>query len=94
MLDTAINHGADYDSFMDIVKRMPDSARGSGDELTWFRAFADAREKMLKSGYQDLDTSRTGHRCKLWKDLVDQGNTALQPPFKAWKGYWGSFTIR
>ncbi|NBU17041.1 MAG: hypothetical protein EBS48_08540, partial [Actinobacteria bacterium] len=93
MVDTAINHGAEYSSFMDIVKRMPEPARSSRDELVWFRAFADAREKMLRSGYQDLDTSRTGDRCRLWKDLADQGNTHLRPPFKAYKGYWGSYTV-
>lgn len=94
MVDTAINHGADYDSLMDVVKRMPEAARNSKDELAWFRAFADAREKMLRSGYQDLDTSKTGDRCRLWKDLAAQGNTDLKPPFKALKGYWGTFTIK
>ncbi len=94
MVDTAINHGANYESFMDIVKRMPESGRNSKDELAWFTAFADAREKMLKSGYQDLDTSKTGDRCRLWKDVAAQGNTQLRPPFKAYKGYWGSFTIK
>ncbi len=93
MVDTSINHGANYDSLMDIVKRMPAAAQSSKDELVWFRAFADAREKMLKSGYQDLDTSKTGDRCKLWKDLAANGHTALRVPFKAFKGYWGDYTI-
>jgi len=94
MVDTAINHGANFDSFMDIVKRMPQAARSSKDEVAWFQAFADAREKMLKSGYQDLDTSRTGDRCRLWKDLAAQGNTQLRVPFKAYKGYWGTYTVQ
>lgn len=93
MVDTAINHGAEYDSFMDIVKRMPEAARGAKDELVWFKAFADAREKMLKSGYQDLDTSKTGDRCRLWKDLAGS-NTALATPFQAYAGYWGKYTIQ
>lgn len=79
---------------MDIVKRMPSAAQTAKDELAWFRAFADAREKMLKSGYEDLDTSKTGDRCKLWKDLAAGGNTALETPFKAYKGYWGAYTIQ
>lgn len=93
MVDTAINHGADFESFMEIVKRMPEASKTTKDELAWFRAFADAREKMLKSGYQHLDTSKTGDRCRLWKDLAAQGNTQLQAPFKAYKGYWGSYTV-
>lgn len=93
MVDTSINHGADYDSIMQIVKRMPSAAQTSKDELTWFRAFADAREKMLRSGYEDLDTSKTGDRCKLWKALASEGNTGLVRPFKAYKGYWGDYTI-
>lgn len=93
MVDTAINHGADYGSFMDIVKRMPEAVRSSNEELVWFRAFADAREKMLRSGYQDLDTSKTGDRCRLWKALADGGNTGLKTPFQAYEGYWGKYTI-
>lgn len=91
MLDTAINHGADYDSFMVIVKRMTN--KDSRDEIAWVTAFADAREKLLKSGYDDLDTSRTGHRCRLWKQLLQDGNTDLRTPIKAYKGYWGEYTV-
>ena len=92
-VDAAINHGANYESLMTIVKRMPADARESSDETTWVSAFADAREKMLASGYDDLDTSRTGDRCKLWKELVRK-NPHLKKPFHAYEGYWGDFTIR
>jgi hypothetical protein len=94
MVDVAINHGADYESVMEIVKRMPEGARNDKNELTWLRAFADARQAMLRSGYQHLDTSRTGDRCQLWKALAASGNTALTTPFKAHSGYWGSYTIK
>lgn len=93
-VDTAINHGANYGSFMEIVKRMPPAAQTARDEVAWFRAFADAREKMLKSGYQDLDTSKTGDRCRLWKDLAAQGNVGLKTPIQAYEGYWGSYTLK
>ena len=92
MLDTAINHGADYGSFMRIVQRM--ATKDSKDEKTWLVAFADAREKMLKSGYDDLDTSRTGDRCRLWKQLVLDGNTQLATPIQAYRGYWGRYTVQ
>lgn len=91
MVDTAINHGANKDSFMDIVDRM--SNKNSLDELVWVTSFADAREKMLKSGFGDLDTSRTGDRCRLWKDLFRR-NPALATPFEALAGYWGRYTIQ
>ena len=91
MVDTSINHGAEYGSLMDVVKRMRDP--DAKDELAWFNDFADARKKMLKSGYQDLDTSKSGDRCDLWKDLAAKGNLKLGTPFEAYKGYWGKYTI-
>ena len=92
MLDCAINHGANYDSVMYIVKRMknPDEK----DEVAWITDFAEARRKILKSGYQDLDTSKTGDRCGLWAPLFKE-NPSLKTPFKAGNGYWGNnFTIQ
>ena len=91
MVDTAINHGADFDSLMDVVKRMKDPR--ATDEVAWATDFAEARRKMLKSGYQDLDTSKSGDRCELWKPLFT-GNPGLKPPFKAFKGYWGAYSIQ
>lgn len=89
MLDTAINHGADLDSFMKIVKRMTTEPK---DERDWVTAFADAREKMLRSGYEDLDTSKTGDRCRLWKGLF-KDNPDLRVPIEAYKGYWGKYSV-
>lgn len=92
MLDTAINHGANMDSLDAIVRRMPASAKDSKDERTWALAFAEARRKMLASGYDNLDTSGTGHRCTLWAHAI-KDNPSLDTPFQAFKGYWGSFTL-
>ncbi len=92
MLDTAINHGANMDSFEVIVRRMPAAARESKDERAWVLAFAEARRKMLASGYDNLDTSGTGHRCTLWAQVI-KDHPSLQTPIHAFKGYWGSFTL-
>lgn len=91
MVDTAINSGAEYNSLMYIVKRMknPDAK----DEVAWVKDFAETRKKILKSGYQDLDTSKTGDRCDLWLDLL-KTNPSLHVPFRAFKGYWGDYTIK
>lgn len=93
MLDTAINHGAGMSSFADIMKRMPPGVRETRDELDWMHAFIDARYGMLKSGYQQLDTSGTGDRCKLWRGLLDDSNFALARPIAAYRGYWGTQLI-
>jgi len=87
MLDTAINHGADMESFNKILKRMerPDGI----DETAWLLDFMKTRQKMLKSGYEDLDTSRSGDRCTLWSGILKDGNTSLARPIRACKGYWG-----
>jgi hypothetical protein len=76
---------------MRIVRRMKDET--ASDETAWITDFAGARERILQSGMDDLDTSRTGHRCRLWKELF-RDNPALTTPFPAFKGYWGSYTIR
>lgn len=91
VLDTAINHGADMASFEPILDRM----RGGGDaedEVAWLEAFARARRDLLRSGYQELDTSGTGDRCELWLPLF-RDNPELVPPIKAHPGYWGKFTL-
>lgn len=91
VVDTSINHGSDYESLMYVVKRMknPDSK----DEVAWSLDFAETRRKILKSGYQDLDTSKTGDRCVMWADVI-RNNPQLKTPYKAYKGYWGSFTVQ
>ena len=91
VLDTAINHGADLPSFQAILKKMP--APDESDEIKWLQAFINTRERILKSGYQSLDTSKTGDRCKLWSGLLRSGNTALARPIAAYEGYWGKYTI-
>ena len=89
VLDTAINHGADLGSFQEVIKRMPEAHRTSSDEVEWLTAFATARHGMLKSGYEDLDTSKTGDRTRLWQQLVDEKNFELNRPIRAAGGYWG-----
>lgn len=91
VLDTAINHGADLESFQAILKKMP--SPNEGDEPKWMQSFIDTRERILKSGYQSLDTSKTGDRCKLWSSLLRSGNTVLARPIAAYQGYWGKYTI-
>jgi hypothetical protein len=92
VVDCAINSGADTESLMAIVKRMPARARNCQDEIKWFKAFAEARRQMLKAGVDNLDTSKTGMRATLWSNLVDT-NPSLATPFRAYKGYWGDYTI-
>lgn len=91
MVDTAINHGADFSSVMHVVNKM--KKPHELDEKSWLVDFMKTRRKILKSGYEDLDTSGTGDRCKLWLALLDQGNTNLTRPIRAYKGYWGSKSI-
>lgn len=93
MVDTAINHGADMDSFSKILKRMdrPDAT----EESEWLADFMKTRKRMLKSGFEHLDTSKTGDRCKLWHALLKDGNLALALPVQAYAGYWGTgITLR
>lgn len=90
VLDTAINHGADVESFGPILRRMRN--RNARVEADWLVDFATARQGLLKSGYQDLDTSGTGDRCPLWIALF-RDNPDLTPPIQAHEGYWGKYTI-
>ena len=76
-----------------IVRRMPSAARESKDEKAWALAFAEARRKMLVAGYDNLDTSGTGHRCTMWAKAIED-NPDLKTPYKPFEGYWGSFTLR
>lgn len=91
LVDTAINHGADMDSFEKIVERMQQPEQQN--ETAWLADFMKTRQHMLKSGFEDLDTSRTGHRCKLWRNLLKTGNTQLELPIKVFEGYWGKGVI-
>ena len=51
------------------------------------------RREMLKAGVDDLDTSKTGDRCVLWRELLDAGKTDLAKPIDAYRGYWGKYTL-
>jgi len=88
MIDTALNHGSDMSSFNPILKAMKN--KDEMDEATWFLDFCEARRKLLKAGFQELDTSGTGYRCTLWADLFKTGNVNLVRPMKLFKGYWTS----
>lgn len=91
LVDTAINHGADLPSFDKIIKRMDNP--NDTNEAAWLADFMTTRQKMLKSGFEELDTSKTGDRCRLWLALLKDGNVTLQRPIKAAKGYWGDGII-
>lgn len=86
-VDTAINHGADMSSFRKVVQRMdtPEAA----EPKQWLQDFMRSRQKMLKSGFEHLDTSKTGDRCLLWSAVLAAGNDSLRRPIAAHNGYWG-----
>jgi len=88
MVDVALNHGSNMESFSDILKRM--NNKDEKDEGKWFLDFCNTRHKLLKSGFQDLDTSKTGDRCVLWADIFKSGNVGLKRPISCYGGYWGS----
>lgn len=92
MVDVALNHGGNMPSFDPILKRMMNP--NQGDELSWFYDFVEARRAMLKRGVDDLDTSRTGHRCTLWANIAREGNLTLARPIEVFPGYWGACTLR
>ena len=103
MLDTALNLGGDMDSFKPILRRMKPPHKSDAskspfsdpaaatDERAYLRLFLEARRKLLKSGADDLDTSKTGDRCKLWLELLDAGNETFQRPFVHAHGYWDDY---
>jgi hypothetical protein len=92
MVDTALNHGANLESFGPILKGMGNQEEQ--DEAKWFLDFCESRRKLLKRGFQDLDTSKTGDRCTLWANIFKDGNTNLVRPIKCFRGYWGDKVIR
>ena len=87
MLDVAINHGPDFESFKPIIDKMKN--KHERDELKWFSDFVDTRRDMLRRGFRQLDTSKTGDRCMIWKKLGDERNLELKRPIIACDGYWG-----
>lgn len=91
MVDTALNSGSNMDSMKPILKKM--KKPNETDEMLWFYDFVEARRKLLKSGFEDLDTSKTGDRCVLWREIAKSGNLTLTRPIECFKGYWGKATI-
>ncbi|ABT14792.1 hypothetical protein NY2A_B393L [Paramecium bursaria Chlorella virus NY2A] len=87
MVDVSLNHGANIESFEPILKNMKN--RNEKDEGKWFLDFCEARRKLLKSGFQQLDTSKTGDRCTLWANIFKSGNVGLKRPITCYSGYWG-----
>ena len=95
MYDAALNHGAEPSSFKKIEQGMAN--QGAGDEGRWIKDFMESRYKLLKSGYQDLDTSGTGARARIWQQLVNEKNWQLARPINVYSGagaYWGKQYIR
>ncbi|AGE50117.1 chitosanase [Acanthocystis turfacea Chlorella virus Canal-1] len=92
IVDVALNHGANLESFGPILKGMKN--KDEQDEAKWFLDFVEARRKLLKRGFEDLDTSKTGDRCTLWANIFKEGNTSLARPIECFKGYWGDAVIR
>lgn len=88
MLDVCVNHGADMDSVMTLVRRMDEADRNANDEIQWIVALAKKRRQRLKRRKTPVfDTSFTGDRCTLWLELFSN-NPTLTPPFNVYKGYW------
>jgi len=93
MVDTALNHGADMGSMKPVLRKMAAHDAQSEDEHVWLRGFIGARQHLLKSGFQELDTSKTGDRCKLWSELLASQNYDLQRPIRCARGYWGGRAV-
>jgi len=91
ILDTAINHGPGIMGITPILRKMKN--KSETDEIKWFLDFCEARRLLLKAGYQNLDSSKTGDRCTLWATIVKSGNLDLKRPITCSRGYWGSKTI-
>jgi hypothetical protein len=89
LVDASLNHGSNMDSMKPILKKMKNP--NEPDEKKWFLDFCEARRVLLKSGYEDLDTSKSGSRCQLWAEIAESGNWDLKRPLKnLYKGYWSS----
>lgn len=91
IVDVALNHGANLESFGPILRGMKN--KDEEDEAKWFLDFCESRRRFLR-GNNGYDTSRTGDRCTLWANLFKTGNTSLDRPIKCFKGYWGNATIQ
>jgi len=84
IVDTSLNHGdcrwwATSDTWGAIWNEM-DSHPSS--ETSWLKKFMKARRRVLRSGFQGLDWSKSGDRVSLWKSLLNDGNTDLDRPIE------------
>lgn len=92
MVDVALNHGANMESFKPILNRMKNA--NETNENDWFYDFCEARRDMLKHGVDDLDTSKTGDRCMLWKNILKENNRTLKREIYCYPGYWGDVILK
>jgi hypothetical protein len=83
MVDTSLNHGDctywnEASTWKEVWKAMDDPQQPS--EKDWLLDFIKARRKVLRSGFQGLDWSKSGDRCLLWRDLVAKNNWEFTRP--------------
>ena len=82
LIDTSLNHGdASYWDSASTWKAIFDEMTSHPTtELAWLAAFLQARKRVLKSGFKQLDWSLSGSRCDIWLDLIARGNETLSRP--------------
>jgi len=82
LIDTSLNHGdASYwDSAPTWTVIFDEMTSHPTTELAWLAAFLQARKRVLKSGFKQLDWSLSGSRCDIWLDLVARRNETLSRP--------------
>lgn len=84
MVDTSLNHGNAYywkeSPTWTIVFQTMGTDVNLTDEKAWLTAFLKARKKVLQSGIDQLDWSKSGSRCDIWLDLLDKENMTLSRP--------------
>lgn len=83
MVDTSLNHGPAWywKEEKTWTKIFSGMRRPETDDVkTWLGEFLESRCRLLKSGFMDLDWSKTGDRCTLWKKALDEDNWTLARP--------------
>lgn len=83
IVDTSLNHGDcrwwnSSDTWTAIWDEMDDVHPET--ESAWLKKFMKARKRVLKSGFQGLDWSKSGDRVDLWRDLIREDNMDLERP--------------
>lgn len=84
LVDTSLNHGDcrwwnKSDTWTAIWDEM-DSHPSS--ELSWLKKFMKARRRVLRSGFQGLDWSKSGDRVTLWRSILLDENIDLERPIE------------